>query len=165
MKDCTNNITEKLESEFSAKTAAILTGQCESEDVNKIIDLIDYKNSELTFKLPVKPFSYVWIISQCRYIDLPATTQIPDGCSGIYSEACLECKYCNKECTTVGYPEEKWFYLDSPILTTVINEWGKTVFETEEECLNACKKLYNSELVEKCSEQYHNFRLNLINKE
>lgn len=158
MKECTNTIIETLETEFSSKTAAILTGQCENSDVNKIIDLIEYKNSELTFKLPVKPFSYIWVKTPCRYIGVPAGSDLPVECAGIFTEACENCNYYEKECQKAAYAEEKWFYLDSPYLTLVLNEFGKSVFENEEDCIKACKEEYNPEFVDKLTIQYHSYR-------
>ena len=165
MKDCTNNITEKLESELSAKTVAILTGQCDLEDINKIIELIDYKNSELTLKLPIKPFSYVWIVTPCRYLDVSAVNCAPENCQGIFSEYCLQCEYRDKECKNGAYAEEKWFYLGSPYLNLVLDEFGKTVFDNEKQCIEACKSLYDSTIVDKLTEQYKNYREHVLNKE
>lgn len=151
-----------LSREIGSHNTDIITKHCDEESISKIVDAFNFKNSENTFNLPVKPFSYIWIMTPSRYLNLPADTNLPENCQGIFTEACENCNYNNKECKTAAYAEEKWFYLDSPYLTLVLDSYGKTVFDNEADCLKACKEKYNPEYVDKLVEQYHNYRDNLI---
>ena len=163
MENVSIEMEEKLISEFGNKDSAIVTGQCSKEFIEKILELIDYKNSELTFRLPIKPYSYIWVMSTCKYLDIPESNSPPEGCQGIFTETCETCKYRDKECKSGAYAEEKWFHLDSPYLSTVLSEFGKTIFSNEEECIQACKEKFNSDIVDKLVKQYHDYREQLIN--
>lgn len=124
-------------------------------DISEIYE--DYKkfHSEQNLYLPVKPYSMLWFITEIKLLNND-TLDRPDNCHAIYTEACDSCQH-KDNCVTVGYPEKKWFHLDSPYITFVRDNFNSLVFDNEEDCISACKKKYNPDLVDVCVEMYHEY--------
>ena len=115
------------------------------EDITEIYN--DYKkfHSEQNIYLPTKPYQILWFVTETRVLD-DDNAEFPENCQMMFSEACENCKVKDK-CVTVGFPEKKWFHLDSPYVTFVRDNFNSLVFTNEEDCLKRCIELYDNNLV------------------
>lgn len=116
----------------------------------KLLDeLFELNKNNMYIKLPVKAPTQLYMVNPCREF-LPDAKDVkpPKNCTGTFTEQCSECEFYNKECVQSGYAHPFWFHIDSPYVSLVMNNYGETVFDNKEDCINKCMSLYDPKLVE-----------------
>lgn len=149
--------------DFSNDELIKLNESLSDNSINKLIEIGEmskkYK-SNTNISLPIEPYNFIWIITPCR-MDLPEAKEknlhVPETCTGIYSDLCEHCELNNGYCVNTAYVEKKWFHLDSPYLSLVLNEWENLAFEDEDKAIQAAKNIYNPKYVDMCQEKYRDY--------